>query len=129
MTRSIYIAAPTARQNHAESLALKLRAFGYEITSQWHAKALASPPGGEGMLALEARRGIAQANLEDLRLADAFVLIADPAGRSSLVELGLAWSRGLRIVIFGVPLQHSLMADLPGVVWATTLKEAVDALG
>jgi hypothetical protein len=108
------------------------RAAGLRVVSRWH-------DGEDDRLAAEerlsrlvgssdARAAIAAANLRDLRAAEAVLWVVHPESRGALVELGVAYERGLRIDAVGEPHAATLMADLPGVRWHGSVAQAVTVL-
>lgn len=93
----IYIACHS--RELAEEFASELRSEGHEITSLWHGKAF-NPTESH---TLAQRHSIAIEDLNDIRRADALVLVGGPDKYSGgkFVEAGIAYGLGKAVYVEG----------------------------
>lgn len=93
----IYIACHS--RELAESVAARVRADGHETTSTWHTK----PFNPTESHTVAQRHGIAIEDLNDIRRADALLLVGGPEKYSGgkFVEAGIAYGLGKAVYVEG----------------------------
>lgn len=94
--RRVYIAAPKAEVMRALDMAALLESYGLEVVSRWHDIV---KPGDLDPADYSDARALLEANLADLRSADAVLSLTCPChGRGVYTEIGRALERGLPVV-------------------------------
>lgn len=97
----LYFAAPLATAPRTDSLARAVALWsGCALVSGWHGAVAALPAFDRGdPIDEQARRRILANNLADLARAECVVVLADQGTpRATLVEVGMALARGVRVV-------------------------------
>lgn len=126
----VYIAAPWEEKTKAASDAkFYLESEGFEVTSSWITR---KEDKGNTLGAYKTDELTKEAvkDLEDIDRADAILLLntqkrgQETSGKQ--VEFGYSIAHGKRLVVVGE--SSNVFHLLPGVVRATNLREAVDAL-
>jgi hypothetical protein len=127
----IYLAAAFSRQGEMKEVAVKLINRGFEVTSQW----LTNTPGV--IKGKKARMQDAFMDINDLREADILVRFSDDLTKDSIpaklgsgarmFEFGMAWERGMPIVVVGG--RQNIFDSLPNVTHVADLKELFEYLG
>jgi hypothetical protein len=117
----IYVAARFERQAEARGVAQELEEHGYTVTSRWLA--------AEGLMVGDPIKAAAWAekDLYDLLCADVYLLLSDnvPSRGGKDFEGGVAWARGLKLIIVGPPnhVFHYLANELGRVTRVRDLAE------
>jgi len=130
----IYLAAAFSRQEEIKQVALRLESKGLEITSRW-------------LDVKKERLENAFMDVEDVRRADILVRFTDPV-RYSLVtmtvnnephvparlisgarhfETGLAWERGIPIIVVGG--KQNIFDEFPNITHVSSVSELEKVLG
>jgi hypothetical protein len=127
----IYLAAAFSRQAEMKQVAFQLIGRGFEVTSQW----LTNTPGV--IKGKKARMQDAFMDINDLREADILVRFSDDLTKDSIpaklgsgarmFEFGMAWERGMPIVVVGG--RQNIFDSLPNVTHVADLKELFEYLG
>lgn len=128
VSRSIYIVGCLERRDEAHAAAEELIAWDWKVVSNWHDQDVSR----EKERALESRIdrfAISDENHRRLRVATHALYLADPRGRGSLVEIGVAIARGLPITAVGDYRDVTLMADRITTVWCPSISAALALLG
>jgi len=126
VSRVVYIAARLDRALDVRRIAARLSAMGHRVVSTWQggnhsrrADARLSP--------VEHHRAAARCYAEIARV-DTLILLADPKGRGSLVEFGVAVGRGLVVIVVQPDRYVTLMLDAPGVIQVANAGASLDRL-
>lgn len=125
--KRVYVAARFGNQSLARAVADALRREGHRVVSRWQDSQLTAADENDPGV----RSSVAATNIEDLRAADALVLLACPNDlgmRGALVETAIAWWSGKRVVIVGDRLAITLMLDVDGVTFVADIDAALAAL-
>jgi len=127
----LYLAAAFSRQAEMKRVAEELTDCGFEITSRW----LTNTPGV--IKGKKARMQDAFMDINDLREADILVRFSDDLTKDSIpaklgsgarmFEFGMAWERGMPIVVVGG--RQNIFDSLPNVTHVADLKELFEYLG
>lgn len=131
MKIKIYLAAAFSRQGEMKRVAATLRSHDFEVTSRW----LTNTPGV--IKGKRARMVDALMDVEDLRRADVLVRFSDDLNRDQIparlgsgarmFEFGMAWERGMPIVVVGG--QQNIFDSLPNVTHVADVDGLLDYLG
>jgi hypothetical protein len=119
MNYRVYVAAPWVRREEAREAAQQIANAGFEITSRWlTAHAETDDP---ALLAQEA-----QHDIDDVRLANAIVLLNLEKSEGKAVETGIALALRRFVVMIGEP--SNVFHHLPQIKRVSSLDAAIRLL-
>lgn len=118
----LYIAAPWVRQSETRDRAEQLKSLGIEVTSRW----LTEDPEAEQTPTYQQERALI--DLEDIRAADYFVLLAEHDSRTGgkHFETGYAYAIGKRVLVVGR--HENVFHHLPEIVYVSSWDNAMTKL-
>lgn len=97
----IYVAAPWLRKPDAIAFANRLRALGHEITSRWFEHEGDPNDSTGAKIDIEEIRQQAQQDIEDVRRAEAIIVLNLQKSEGKAVETGIAITSGIPVISVG----------------------------
>ena len=120
---NVYLAARLRRSPEMRSTRLQLNEMGHVVTSRW-IDANEGDGHSDNHLSDADRRMIAARNAEDINDCDVMIGWVESTVRGLLVEVGIAWALGKRVILVGDPREVTPTIELPGVLVVGNFYEA-----
>lgn len=118
--RRIYVASALENAKTCRLIAERLRESGHQITSSWHDTDIDLRAKENSPLTDEQLEEIASTNHQDVMRANALVVLYDTRCRSTLFEVGAAFTAGHRIVIIGEKNKVPVMLAQRAIIFVQT---------
>jgi nucleoside 2-deoxyribosyltransferase len=127
----VYIAAPWVRRTEAIEVGKQFTAAGHEVTSRWFFHEVVGDPQDSSGLSSprqDSIRAQAQEDINDVRRADALVVLNLQKSEGKAVETGIAISAGIPVISIGTRsnIFQSLGYEVPTVDDALTLLSCLE---
>lgn len=124
----VYLGARLRRIPELKVIRDSMAERGHEVVSSWIDADDSVVVNNDYSLPENIRKELAARNANDIARCDTLVAWVEPTVRGLLVEIGIAWALGKKIIMVGNPNEVTPTIELPGVIKVNDFFQVFDLL-